>query len=118
MAYIHLKIEKDNQMVKYIKIIREYDKSLSMNDIKEKIEKDDFVLGYNSNEYDISDTLNGVDRKRVFRKLIQDLEKIGANITIYKNNEIISLDFLDNWLNCLDEIEQDIEEDMDRESED
>ena len=91
MAYIHLKIEKDNQMVKYIKIIR---------------------------EYDISDTLNGVDRKRVFRKLIQDLEKIGANITIYKNNEIISLDFLDNWLNRLDEIEQDIEEDMDRESED
>ncbi len=46
MAYIHLKIKKDNQMVKYIKIIREYDKSLSMNDIKERIEKDEQVKNY------------------------------------------------------------------------
>ncbi len=117
MAYIQVKIEKDNQIVKYIKSIREYDKSLSMSDIKEKIETNNFVIEYNSNEEDILDTLNGIDKKRVFRKLIQDLEEIGAKITIYKNNKIISLEFLDNWLNRLDEIKQDVEEDMDRESE-
>lgn len=118
MAYIQLKIDKDNQVVKYIKIIREYDKTLSMSDIKEKIATNDFVIGYNSNEDDILDTLNGIDKKRVFRKLIQDLEEIGAKITIYRNNKIVSLEFLDNCLNRLDEIWQDVEEDMERESED
>lgn len=116
MALMQIKIKKDEQMLTYIKLIREYDKSISMSQIKHRIESNDFVIKYDSHEYSFVDEINGIDKKTEFRELIRKLQKAGAEITIFYNGRIISLEFLDNRLNTMDEIKKEVEEDMDREA--
>lgn len=118
MDLIQLKIEKDSSTVKYIKIIRGFDSSLSMNDIKSRIEDNDFVVEFDLEDIDVLDELNDVDRKQVFRDMITGLENAGAKISIYHNGELSSLEFLDNWLNSIDEIDRQTEEDINRETND
>ncbi|MCM1327671.1 MAG: hypothetical protein NC243_07540 [Lachnoclostridium sp.] len=117
MDIIQLKIEKDNSVVKYIKIIREFDSSLSVGDIKRRIEENDFVIGFDLEYYDALEEINEIDRKKLFRDMLQKLCQAGAQIYIYQNEELISLEQLDNWLETLDEISQQVEQDIDRESE-
>ena len=111
MYLMQIKIAKDEQIVSYIKFIREYDKSMSMSHIKQKIESNDFVVTYD----DVVEEINGIDKTRAFRELIGKLQRAGAEITIYYNGRIISLEFLDNWLNSMDEIKKEVENDIDRE---
>lgn len=115
MDLMQIKIAKDEQIVSYIKFIREYDKSMSMSHIKQKIESYDFVVTYDTNDYDVVEEINGIDKTRAFRELIGKLQRAGAEITIYYNGRIISLEFLDNWLNSMDEIKKEVENDIDRE---
>lgn len=116
MDLVQLKIEKDSSAVKYIKIIREFDSSLSMGDIKRKIEDNDFAVVFDLEDIDVSEELNGVDRKQVFRDMITALEKAGAKISIYHNGELSSIELLDNWLGTLDEIDRQTEEEIERET--
>ncbi len=67
-------------------------------------------------DFDVLDELNDIDRKRKFRNMINALGNAGAKITIYHNYEISSIEFLDNWLETLDEIDSLTEEDIDRET--
>ena len=115
MDLMQIKIAKDEQIVSYIKLIREYDKSMSMSHIKQKIESNDFVVTNDTNDYDVVDEINGIDKNRAFRELIRKLQRAGAETTIYYNGRIISLEFLDNWLNYMDEIKKEVENDIDRE---
>lgn len=115
MDLMQIKIAKDEQIVSYIKFIREYDKSMSMSHIKQKIESNDFVVTYDTNDYDVVEEINGIDKNRAFRELIRKLQRTGAETTIYYNGWIISLEFLDNWLNSMDEIKKEVENDIDRE---
>lgn len=117
MDLIQLKVKKDASLVKYIKIIRGFDSSLTIGDIKQKIEKEDFAVGFDLEYFDVLEDINGVDRKVIFRDMIEDLYKAGAQISIYQNGELISIEFLDNRLATLNEIRQETEIDMDRESE-
>lgn len=115
---IRLKIEYDHNVVKYISLLRKYDNSISLNDIKKRIEKHDFVIEHNYNSaYDISDDLNNIDRNIMFRELIANLIEQGAKLEIFLNDMPITIDILDNWLKTLKEIEQDTIADIDRESE-
>ena len=91
MDLMQIKIAKDEQIVSYIKFIREYDKSMSMSHIKQKIESNDFVVTYDTNDYDVVEEINGIDKTRAFRELIGKLQRAGAEITIYYNGRIISL---------------------------
>lgn len=109
MDLIQLKIEKDNSVVKYIKIIREFDNSLSMSDIKRKIENGDFAVEFDLEYFDVLEDLNDIDRKQIFRDMIDSLCSAGAQISIYHNGELSSLEFLDNWLESLDEIDRQTE---------
>ena len=110
MDLMQIKIAKDEQIVSYIKLIREYDSH-----IKQKIESNDFVVTNDTNDYDVVDEINGIDKNRAFRELIRKLQRAGAETTIYYNGRIISLEFLDNWLNSMDEIKKEVENDIDRE---
>ena len=51
---------------------------MSMSQIKQKIESNDFVVKYDINDYDVVDEINGIDKKREFRELIRKLQKAGA----------------------------------------
>lgn len=117
MGLIQLKIEKDNSTIKYIKIIRKFDSTLSVGAIKQKIEKNDFVLGFDLGYYDIVEDINGIDRKEIFSNLIQELFQAGAKISVYQGGELITLEFFYNWLKTLDEIKKQTEYDIDRELE-
>ncbi|MBY2475465.1 hypothetical protein KWV16_01130 [Clostridioides difficile] len=117
MGLIQLKIKKDNFWVKYIKIIRKFDNSLSVNVIKQRIENDDFVMRFDLEHYDVLEELNEIDKKEVFRNMIGELLDAGANTSIYENVNLSSLEFLDNWIKTLNQINLEVEKDMDREIE-
>lgn len=116
MDIIQLKIKKDGSIIKYIKLIREFDSSLSMGDIKRSIEENDYAVEFDLENIDILDELNDVDRKQVFRDMITGLENAGASISIYHNGELSSIELLDNWLGTLDEIDRQTEESIEREA--
>lgn len=103
MDLISVKIKKDNSVTKYIQIIRKFDSSLSMGMIKQNIENYDYVVSFDLEEFDVLEDLNGIDRKQAFRKMIQQLCEAGAELEIYQDEEVISIEFLDNLLETLDE---------------
>lgn len=115
MDLVQLKIQKDNSVIKYIKLIREFDSSLSMGDIKRKIEEDDFAVEFDLEDYNVLDDLNDVDRKQEFRDVIDKLREAGAIVSVFHNGEEESLEFLNNWLGTLDEIDCQTETDIKRE---
>ncbi|MDE7298025.1 MAG: hypothetical protein K2N94_04240 [Lachnospiraceae bacterium] len=116
MDLIQLKIEKDNSITKYIKIIRKFDSSLSIGTIKQRIDENDFVMGFDLEYYDVLEDLDGIDKKVLFRDMIKELCRAGAQVSIYQDGEMISEEDLDNWLETLDIIRQQIECDIERES--
>lgn len=113
MEPIQLKIAKDSSIIKYVKIIREFDSSLSMGDIKSRIESGDFVVEFDLESFDVLEDLSGVDRPRLFRGMIESLGSTGAQVSIYQGGEPISLEFLDNLLDSYDEIGSQVEADRD-----
>lgn len=116
MDLIQLKIKKDNSLAKYIKIIRGFDSSLSVGAIKQKIEADDFVTGFDLEYYDVLEDINGIDRKQSFRDMTEELCKAGAQISIYQNGDLITLEALDNWLETINEVSEQTQYDIDREA--
>lgn len=113
MDIIKLKIAKDNSVVKYVKILRGFDSSLSMSDIKSRIESDDFVMEFDLEDFDVLEDLSGVDRKRVFREMIDSLCRAGAQVSLYQDDEPISLEILDNLLDSYDEADRQVQEGRD-----
>lgn len=106
MDLIQLKVKKDASLIKYVKIIREFDGSLSMGDIKQKIENCDFAVEFDLENHDVLEELNDIDRKREFRGMINKLRMAGADVSVYNNGDEVSLEFLDNRLETLDEIDR------------
>ena len=117
MNLVQLKIQNDGSMAKYIKIIRKFDGSLSLSEIRDRIESGDFVVGFDLDYYDVSEELQGVDRKKSFRDMIRELEMAGTQVVVYHNGELSSVERLDDWLRNFDEIVQEVGNDIDRESE-
>lgn len=115
MELIQIKIEKDNAAVKYIKLIREFDSSLSVGAIKKKIDENDFAVEFDLEYYDVIEDLMEVDRKKLFRNMIDKLCKAGADISLYQDGEPISMEELDNRLGLLEEISRAVEKDIERE---
>lgn len=115
MDLIQLKIEKDNSMIKYIKIIRKLDSSLPIGTIMQRIEENDFVIGFDLEYYDVLEDVTGIYRKEKFRNMIKELCEAGAQVSIYQNGEMVTIELLDNWLKTLEEISQQTEYDRYRE---
>lgn len=117
MDLIQLKIKKDNSLIKHIKVIRTFDSSLSVGTIKQRIEENDFVVGFDLHSYDISEDINEIDRKKIFWDMIETLSEAGADISIYQNGELSSIEFLKQWLMTLNEIRDQVEKEIERELE-
>lgn len=115
MDLIQLKIKKDKNIVKYISLIRKFDNSIGMNEIKNNIENDNFAVEFDLNYYDVLEDLNCFDKKELFRSLISDIINLGGKVEIYDNGNLESLEYLDNRLVRIKEIEYETEIDIDRE---
>lgn len=95
-----MRIEKDDNQIKYISILRKHtDKSIS--EIKEAINKNDFILSYN---------LLDIDELKEMKKIISLLEKAGAKMHIYEDSREVSVEFLDNLIESYLDTEKYLEE--------
>ncbi|MBR0620215.1 hypothetical protein KQI25_04210 [Bacillus pumilus] len=108
MPKMKMRIEKDDEQIKYITILRKHtDKSIS--EIKEVMDKNDFILSYN---------LLDIDELKEMKNIISLLEKAGAKMHIYEDNREVSVEFLDNLIESyldteryLEEVDEQINED-------
>ena len=118
MSVYALKIKVDGNVSKAISILRKFDQSLSISEIRKRMQCNDFVVEYDLLHWDITEEMAGIDRISKFESLIQLLEECGARVEIYKGNELVSKEFFGNSMQMLREIADEVEEDMDCEASD
>jgi mannosyltransferase OCH1-like enzyme len=116
MGLVQLKLEKDIKVAKYISLIRKFDPTISIGQIKSNIENKTYAMSFDLEYYDVLEDLQGIDRKLVFRYLISQLMVEGAQLSIYIDGELWTLKHLDNWLNTMQEIREETERNMDLEA--
>ena len=117
MNLVQLKIQKDGSLASYIKILRKFDSSLTIGGIRQNIENHDFVIAFDLDHYDVVEELQGIDRKALFMDMIKNLCAAGARVSVYQNGVLSSMERLDNRLRTMKEIAQEVEKDIDRETE-
>ena len=118
MRVYALKIKVEGNGSKAISILRRFDPSLSIGEIRKRMQSDDFVVKYDLLHWDVTEEMAGIDRISKFESLIQSLEECGAQIEIYNGSELISREFFKNSMQMLREIADEVGEDMDREAAD
>ena len=118
MSVYALKIKVEGNGSKAISILRRFDPSLSIGEIRKRMQSDDFVVKYDLLHWDVTEEMAGIDRISKFESLIQSLEECGAQIEIYNGSELISREFFNNSMQMLREIADEVGEDMDREAAD
>ena len=118
MSVYALKIRTEGNSSKVISILRRYDQSLSIGEIRKRMQANDFVVKYDLLHWDITEEMAGIDRISKFKSLIQALEECGTQVEIYGGDELISREFFENSMQTLREISDEVDEDMDREAAD
>ena len=118
MSLYALKIRTEGNSSKVISILRRFDQSLSIGEIRKQMQANDFVVKYDLLHWDITEEMAGIDRISKFKSLIQSLEECGAQVEIYGGDELISREFFENSMQTLREISDEVDEDMDREAAD
>ena len=116
MSVYAIKIRIEGNGSKVIPILRRFEPSLSIGEIRKRMQSDDFVVKYDLLHWDITEEMAGIDRISKFESLIQSLEEYGAQIEIYNGDELISKEFFEKSMQMLREIADEVDEDMDREA--
>ena len=116
MSVFAIKIRIEGNGSKVIPILRRFEPSLSIGEIRKRMQSDDFVVKYDLHHWDITEEMAGIDRISKFESLIQSLEEYGAQIEIYNGDELISKEFFEKSMQMLREIADEVDEDMDREA--
>ena len=117
MSVYKLKIKTVDKISKVISILRRFDNSLSIADIKKRIAENDYVVEYDLLHWEITEEMAGTDRISTFKTLIQAIEGCGASVSIYDEDELINRTYFENSMRRLEEIKREVEEDIDREAE-
>ncbi len=113
-----LKIDNQGNTTKAISIIRKFDSSLSIGEIKRRITDNDYVVQYDLTHWDITEEMEGIDRIASFDNLISMLKSVGAEVSVYDEDELLTPELFHNKMVTLREIRDEVERDMDRESTD
>ncbi len=107
-------IKPDNNILKYIVEIQKFDKMKSIGEIRNAILNGNPVLTHELFHHDHNELfLKGIDfndYNNLFYDLVKRLIDMGADITIRKNGEAISLEFLANNIKRAKEIAEEIAE--------
>ena len=116
MSVYAIKIRIEGNGSKVIPILRRFEPSLSIGEIRRRMQSDEFVVKYDLLHWDITEEMAGIDRISKFESLIQSLEEYGTQIEIYNGDELISKEFFEKSMQMLREIADEVDEDMDREA--
>ncbi len=100
MVLMRLKVEYDENILRYISVIRK-NSALSIREIKKRIENNDVVL-----ECDYFDT----DELKKFKKTIDILVGKGAKVHLFQDGRELSFDYLNNLLMSYEQIEKEREQ--------
>ena len=119
MEIVGIKLIKDDNFVKYIKPIKDINAMLSIGEIKNRIINNEYVI-----EFDLMGDVHeqirlGTDQYTInlnFVNNLKNLELLGAKIEVFLNDELITMEKLVDKIEFLKEIEQEVEEDIDREA--
>ena len=119
MEIVGIKLIKDDNFVKYIKPVKDINAMLSIGEIKNRILNNEYVI-----EFDLMGDVHeqirlGTDQYTInlnFVNNLKDLELLGAKIEVFLNDELITMEKLVDEIEFLKEIEQEVEEDIDREA--
>ena len=76
MSVFALKIRVDGNVSKVISILRKFDPSVSIGEIRRRIKEDAYVVKYDLLHWDITEEMAGVDRISEFEGLIRSLWSI------------------------------------------
>ena len=95
------KIKSDCNEIKIVKIIRDFNHE-PIEIIKEKMVNNTSAI---ETEY-----LN-LDRLKVFRKTLEEIMKLGGNIQLFLDDEIVSMQFLSNVIESQEDTKKQIEQD-------
>ena len=117
MNIYKLKIENKENSSRVISILRKFNPAIPIREIRRRIKENEYVVEYDLNHWDITEEMAGTDRISRFTSLINSLEESGASIRIYDEDELIDEEIFKNRMEMLREIEQEVNEDMDREAE-
>ena len=115
MAVFELKIREVENIGKVIKVLRAFDPTLSIGDIRKRIDEYDFLVEYDLLHWEATEDLDGIDRISRFKSLIRALEDSGAMVDIFENKRFIGKMLFDNRVQMLREIAQEVAEDIERE---
>lgn len=95
------KIKSDCNEIKIVKIIRDFNQE-PIGIIKEKMANNTSAI---ETEY-----LN-LNRLKVFRKTLEEIMKLGGNIQLFLDDEIVSIQFLSNVIESQEDTKKQIEQD-------
>ena len=88
---VTVKIARDENLLLYVRMIRTYDKRLSIGDIKRRIENDEAVIEFNTYGYDFNDEftkgLTEDDYNFGFYRFLEEIQHKGAKLSILLDNE-------------------------------
>lgn len=95
MHLVKVKIEKDDNTIKYIKMIREYDSSVSIGELKKRIDANDTVIVFDLHNRDWIDMEDMTEYKmqRAFYDFIQKLIQNGAKVQLTYEYEVSGYGF-------------------------
>lgn len=119
MVVVGIKIVRDTNFIKYIKYIKDMNDMLSIGEIKNKILNNEYVI-----QFDLMGDVNeqirlGIDQYTInlnFFNKLKNLESFGVKIEVYLNDKLVTMEKLMSKIEFLGEIEQEVEEDMEREA--
>ena len=117
MSSYKLKIQAETAGAKVISILRRFDPSLSIGEIRRRIHENDYAVEYDLLRWEVTEELAGVDRISRFEDLIRALEECGAGVAIYNGDRLEDKEMFGNSMQMLREIRCEVEEDMEREAE-
>lgn len=116
MDIIQIKITRDKNVISYIKLIKAFDKTVSANgisvsEIKKRIAENQIVYSFDLDAKDwmYIENMTEYEWHSRFMHLLQELVKTGANLTVYHNNELTSLELIEKRLNTIKEISEEID---------
>ncbi|MCT6926290.1 hypothetical protein [Metasolibacillus sp.] len=114
MSIVQIKIDNDANILKYITLIRKFNSALPIQTIKSNIKNGHYVVSHDLYAYNVVDELLEIDHTARFRQLLVNLITAGATVHIYCDDELITLQYLDNLIAAMHETERALQQEMDR----
>ena len=114
MNVVKIRITECENEVEAIKLIRSFDKTIPLSEIKRRLSQKDAAVIFDFDAYDwLNELERGItahDYDRRILRFIDELDGVAASFEIIHDDEIISRMYLENYIDRMEEIRKECEE--------